>query len=90
MMQTAAPVIATVGPVRRLKLLDRYLTVWIFAAMGFGIVLGNVLCTTPDRRCASSAFGWLGDGGTGGRAIARRSKERHKRWTTKAVKIQPK
>jgi ACR3 family arsenite transporter len=45
MMQTAAPVIATVGPVRRLKLLDRYLTVWIFAAMGFGIVLGNVL---PD------------------------------------------
>ena len=41
--QATAPVIATASPARRLKLLDRYLTIWIFAAMGFGIVLGNVL-----------------------------------------------
>jgi ACR3 family arsenite transporter len=34
---------APVGAARRLKVLDRYLTIWIFGAMALGIVLGNVL-----------------------------------------------
>ena len=39
----ATTVPATTVPARRLKLLDRYLTVWIFAAMAFGVALGNVV-----------------------------------------------
>ncbi|WP_449045375.1 ACR3 family arsenite efflux transporter [Paracoccus versutus] len=36
------------SPARRLSFLDRYLTVWIFAAMAFGILLGTVFTGLPD------------------------------------------
>ncbi|RQP05375.1 MAG: arsenical-resistance protein [Paracoccus sp. BP8] len=36
------------SPARRLSFLDRYLTVWIFAAMALGILLGTLFSGLPD------------------------------------------
>ncbi len=38
---------AAKGAVRKLGFLDRYLTVWIFAAMGFGMLVGSVAPGVP-------------------------------------------
>ena len=32
---------------KNMSFIDRYLTVWIFAAMGFGVLLGNLVITDP-------------------------------------------
>lgn len=39
---------------KRLSFLDRYLTLWIFAAMAFGILLGTVFTSLPEKLNALS------------------------------------
>lgn len=41
-------------PVKKLSFLDRYLTLWIFAAMALGIILGTVFTSLPDKLNALS------------------------------------
>ena len=43
-----------INPARRLSFLDRYLTLWIFAAMALGLLLGTVFTGLPDALNAMS------------------------------------
>ena len=52
--------IATANPVevaRNLSFLDRYLTVWIFAAMGIGVLLGHFVIADPEGFFAPMTVG---------------------------------
>ena len=42
---------------RNLSFIDRYLTVWIFAAMGLGVLLGNLVITDPAAFFAPMTVG---------------------------------
>jgi len=42
---------------RKMSFLDRYLTVWIFAAMGFGVILGNFVIADPAAFFAPLTIG---------------------------------
>ena len=39
---------------KKLSFLDRYLTLWIFAAMALGVILGTVFTSLPDKLNALS------------------------------------
>lgn len=45
---------ASLKPASRLGFLDRYLTVWIFAAMALGVVLGTIFTGLPEALNAMS------------------------------------
>ena len=47
----------SIEPAGRLPFLDRYLTVWIFAAMGLGLVLGGVVIADPAAFFAPLTYG---------------------------------
>lgn len=42
---------------KNMSFTDRYLTVWIFAAMGLGVLLGNLVITDPAAFFAPMTFG---------------------------------
>ena len=42
---------------RNMSFLDRYLTVWIFMAMGLGVVLGNWVISDPEQFFAPMTMG---------------------------------
>jgi ACR3 family arsenite transporter len=42
---------------RNMSFIDRYLTVWIFAAMGLGVLLGNLVITDPSAFFAPMTAG---------------------------------
>jgi len=42
---------------RKMSFLDRYLTVWIFAAMGLGVALGHFVLADPERFFAPMTVG---------------------------------
>ncbi len=42
---------------KNMSFIDRYLTVWIFAAMGFGVLLGNLVITDPAAFFAPMTVG---------------------------------
>jgi len=48
---------ATISVSKNMSFLDRYLTVWIFAAMGLGVALGHFVLTDPEAFFAPFTFG---------------------------------
>jgi arsenite transporter len=56
--QQPAGIATTAGSVsRKMSFLDRYLTVWIFAAMGLGVVIGTFLVEDPEALFAPVTVG---------------------------------
>jgi len=49
--------IATESVARRMSFLDRYLTVWIFAAMGLGVALAHFVIADPEAFFAPMTVG---------------------------------
>jgi ACR3 family arsenite transporter len=60
MLSVMSNTVATTAPeavARNMSFLDRYLTVWIFAAMGLGVVLGNYVIRDPAAFFAPMTVG---------------------------------
>jgi ACR3 family arsenite transporter len=57
MQKKASPSTAPDAVARNMSFLDRYLTVWIFAAMGLGVVLGHFVISDPAAFFAPMTVG---------------------------------